>query len=161
MKDVESQVPRRVPMDITSVGASLTQVQDNNQVATLPSPVSGSQQMDTSRVGAASLTQVQNSTQVPVQISLSPGSRPTELTDIASQLQVLMSSKQTITTTVGQLRGQMKSLQAEVTEMKNADNSDDVDFDEHGGFPSYFTLRFGAMTESGEPVLESARFAPY
>ena len=38
----ESQVPRRVPMDTTSVGASLTQVQDHNQVATLPSPVSGS-----------------------------------------------------------------------------------------------------------------------
>ena len=51
----------------------------------------------------------------------------------------------------------MKSLQAEVTEMKSADNRDDDDFDEHGGFPSYFTLRDVAMTESGEPVLESAR----
>ena len=58
---------------LTSVGASLTQVQDNNQVAALPSLVSGSQQMDTSRVGAASLTKVQNSTQMLVQISLSPG----------------------------------------------------------------------------------------
>ena len=68
---VESQVPRRVPMDITSAGVSPTQVQDRNQVATLPSPASGSQQMDTSRVGAASLTQVQNSTQELVQSSLS------------------------------------------------------------------------------------------
>ena len=29
----------------------------------------------------------------------------------------------------------MKSLQAEVTEMKNADNRDDDDFDEHGSTP--------------------------
>ena len=53
---VESQVPRRVPMDIGSVGVSLTQVQDLNQVATLLSPASGSQQMDTSRVADLSLT---------------------------------------------------------------------------------------------------------
>ena len=66
----ESQVPRRVPMDIISVGVSLAQVQDRSRVASLPSPASA-QQMDTSRVGAASLTQVQNSTQVAVQISLS------------------------------------------------------------------------------------------
>ena len=46
----------------------------------------------------------------------------------------------------------MKSLQAEVTEMKNAQIRDDDDFDEHGGFPSDFTLRDGAITESGEPV---------
>ena len=87
--------------------------------------------MDTSSVGAASLTQVQNSTQFPVQIS--PRTRPTELADIASHLQVLMSSMQSIMTTVGQLGGQMRSLQAEVTEMKNADNTDDEDFEEHDG----------------------------
>ena len=67
----------------------------------------------------------------------------------------------TVMTTVGQHGGQMQSLQAEVTETKNADNRDDDDFDEHGGFPSDFTLKDGAMIESGDPVLESARFAPY
>ena len=55
----------------------------------------------------------------------------------------------------------MRSLQAEVTKMKNADNRDDEDFDEHGGFSSDFALRDGAMIESGEPLLESARFAPF
>ena len=68
---------------------------------------------------------------------------------------------QTVMTTVDQLGRQMQSLQAEVTEMKNADNRDDDDFDEHGGFASDFTLRHGAIIESGEPLLDSARFAPH
>ena len=74
-------------------------------------------------------------------LSFSPRTRPIELADIASQLQVLMSSTQSVMTTVGQLGGQMRSLQAEVTEMKNADNRDDEDFDEHHGFQSDFALR--------------------
>ena len=53
---VESQLPRSVPMDISCAGASLTQVLDNKQAATLPSTVSGPQQTQMSRVGAASIT---------------------------------------------------------------------------------------------------------
>ena len=128
------------PRRVTSVGASLTQVQDNNQ---RPSPVSGSQKMDTSMPPPSPKFRTAHRF---LCSSLSPGSLPTRLADIASQLQVLMSSMRTIMTTVGQLGGQMKSFQAEVTEMKIADNRDD-DFDEHCGFPSDLTLRDGAMTE--------------
>ena len=68
---------------------------------------------------------------------------------------------QSIMTTVGHLGGQMRSLQAEVWDMKNADNRDDEEVEELNGFSSDFALRDGVMIEIGEPKLESARFAPY
>ena len=70
---------------------------------------SSSQQMDTPSFGTAPLTQVPKSTQVLVHTS-----------DIATQLR----SMQSVMTTVGQLGGQMRSLQAEVTEMENAEDDE-------------------------------------
>ena len=54
----------------------------------------------------------------------------------------------------------MRSFQAEVTEMKNADNRDDEEFEEHYGFFSELALRDGAMVETVEPKLKFARHAP-
>ena len=157
----------REPMDTTRFGAtSPTSVQDCNHVPTEFSLSSGSQQMDTTVYGAVSPTLVRNSTQWPAQISLSPRSQRMDtleppqtpvLADIAAQLQVLLSSMQSIATTVGQLGGQMQSLQAEVMEMKNAENEDDDEFEEHDGFSTEFALRDGATVEAtGEPTLKSA-----
>ena len=149
---VESQFTRREPMDTTCIGASPSLAQDRFQVATLPSPASGSQPMDTSSFGAALLTQVPNSTQVPVQISLSPRAQTIELADIATQLQMLMSSMQSLMTTGWTGR--------RTDGMKNAENRDDEEFEEHDCFWSELALRDGAMVESGEPKLKSARHAP-
>ena len=55
------------------------------------------------------------------------------LANIAAQLQVLTASVQSIATTVGQLGGQLQSLQ--VTEMKIAENEDD-ELEEHDGLPT-------------------------
>ena len=146
-------------MDTTCIGAAPTLAQDRVQAATLPSPTSVSQQVDTSSFGAATLSL--DSTHRFLCSSLSPRTRITELADIAAQLQALTSPMQPTMTTVGQLGGQMRSKQAEVTEMKNADNKDDKGFEEHDGFLSEIALRDGVMVETGEPKLESARHAPY
>ena len=82
--------------------------------------------------------------QLRTQVSLSPRSQRLDnlqlpqspvLADVVAQLQVLMASVQSIATTVGQLGGQLHSLQTGVTVMKNADNEDD-EFEEHDGFSS-------------------------
>ena len=86
-------------------------------------PLARGESMDTTDVGAISPSPVQDCSQAPTQVMLSPRSqRVGFLADITAQLQGLMASVQSIATTVGQLGGQMQSLQAEVTEMKNAEN---------------------------------------
>ena len=107
---------------------------------TVKRPLAGSDSMDTTALGAITPTQVQDNNQV----SLSPRSQRMDTlqppqspvpADEVAQLQVLMASVQSTATTVGQLGGQLISLQTEVTVMKNADNEDD-EFEEHDGFSS-------------------------
>ena len=57
-----------------------------------------------------------------------------------------MASVQSIATTVGQLGGHLRSLQTEVTVMKNADNEDD-EFEEHDSF-SEFGEREGVTADA-------------
>ena len=124
--------------------------------------------MDTTALGAITPTQVQDNNQGPTQVSLSPRSQRMDtlqppqspvLADVVAQLQVLMASVQSIATTVGQLGGQLHSLQTEVTAMKNADNEDD-EFEEHDGFSSEFEER-KREDALGEPKFNSARLTPY
>ena len=132
-------------------------------------PLAGSESTDTTALGAITPTQVQDNNQGPTQVSLSPRSQRLDtlqppqspvLADVVAQLQVLMESIQSIATTVGQ-GGQLHSLQAEVTVMKNADNEDD-EFEEHDGFSSEFGEREGVTAEAlGEPKFDSARLTPY
>ena len=83
------------------------------------------------------------------------------LADVVAQLQVLVASVQSIATTVGQLGGQLHSLQTEVTVMKNADNEDD-EFEEYDGFSSEFGEREEVTAEAlGEPKFNSARLTPH
>ena len=111
---------------------------------TVKRPLAGSESMDTTALGAITPTQVQDNNQGPTQVSLSPRSQRMDtlqppqspvLADVVSQLHVLMASVQSTATTVGQLGGQLHSLQTQVTVMKNADNEDD-EFEEHDGFSS-------------------------
>ena len=82
------------------------------------------------------------------------------LADITAQLQVLMATMQSIATTVGQLGGQMQSLQAEVTEMKNVENEDD-ELQEHDGFSSELEERVAIAEAPGKPKFQFTRNAPY
>ena len=83
------------------------------------------------------------------------------LADIAAQLKVLMASVQSIATTVGQLGSKLQSLQAEVTEMKSAEN-EDAEFEEHDGFPTVLEEEGAAVAEAvGQPKFNSARHAPH
>ena len=93
--------------------------------------------------------------------TLQPPQSPV-LADVVAQLQELMASVQSIATTVGQLGGQLISLQTEVTVMKNADNEDD-EFEEHDGFSSELEREREGVTADalGEPKLNSARLTPY
>ena len=126
--------------------------------------------MDTTALGAITPTQVQDNNQGPTQVSLSLRSQRMDTlqppqspvpADVVAQLQVLMASVQSIATTVGQLGGQLHSLQTEVAVMKNADNEDDK-FEEHDGFSSEFGEREGVTAQAlGEPKFNSARLTPY
>ena len=104
-------------------------------------PVADGESMDTTEFGAISPTVVQDCSQAPTQVLLSPRSQRLDAlqpspspvrADIARQLQVLTASVQSIATYVRQLA---VSLQAEVTEMKIAENDDD-ELEEHDGFPA-------------------------
>ena len=138
--------------------------------ATAKRPLAGSEPMDTTALGAITPTQVQDNNQGPTQVSLSPRSQrldplqtpqPPVLADVVAQLQVLMASVQSIATTVGQVGGQLHSLQTEVTARRNADNEED-EFEEHDGFSSEFVEREGVTAEAlGEPKFNSARLTPY
>ena len=72
-----------------------------------------------------------------------------------------MASVQSIPRTVGQLGGQLQSFQAEVTEMKIAENEDD-EFEEHDGFPTELGEGGVAVAEAlGQSKFNPARHAPY
>ena len=98
------------------------------------------------------LTQVPNSTQVPAQISLSPRThRVSGHCHTASDA----------VTTVGQLGGQIRSLHAEIRGMKmqtteTTTNSKNTMV----SCQNSLALGDGAMVETGEPKLKSARHAP-
>ena len=133
-------------------------------------PLAGGESMDTTDVGAISPALVQDYSQAPTQLLLLQRMQRLDtlqlppspvLADIAAQLQVLMASTQSIATTVGQLGGQMQSFQAEVTEMKNAENEDD-ELQEHDGFSSKLEEGGVAIAEArGKPKFQFTRNAPY
>ena len=94
---------------------------------TVKRPLAGSESVDTTALGAITPTQVQDYNQGPTQVSLLPRSQRMDtlqppqspvLADAVAQLQVLVASVQSMATTVGQLGGQLHSLQTEVTVMK-------------------------------------------
>ena len=153
---------------------------DSRKATAIPLPVTrpvavkralaGGESMDTTDVGAVSFALVQDYSQAPTPVLLSqrmqrlddlqPPPSPV-LADITAQLQVLMASMQSIATTVGQLCGQMQSLQAEVTEMKNAEN-EDGELQEHDGFSSELEEGGVAIAEAtGKPKFQFTRNAPY
>ena len=84
------------------------------------------------------------------------------LSEITSQLQTLMASVQSIASTVGQLGGQMQSLQAEVSEMKKTDHEHD-DLEEFDELSS--ELEEGGVAISGiqgsSKKFQFARHTPY
>ena len=151
--------PGKTTVESQKVAKSWASVVRGNPTppVTAKRPLAGSESMDTTALGAITPTQVQDNNQGPTQVSTLQPTQAPVLADVVPQLQVLMASVQSIATTVGQLGGQLHSLQAEVTVMKHADNEDD-EFEEHDGFSSEFGEREGALASQ---KINSARLTPY